>query len=70
MQYWLCEYEWAISSFIALGAFSLLLRYLKVDKILCNLSTALRPFQYMYITLWIKRMWYCIDIASIIVLCL
>ena len=66
MQYWLCKYELAISSIIALYTLSLILSYLKVHNSIWNLSAALRPFEYMYITLWIKRMWYCIDIASII----
>ena len=70
MQYWLCEYEGVTFSIIAFRAFSPMLRYLKVDSSLFNLSATLRPFQYMYITLWIKRMWYCIDIASIIFSCL
>ena len=67
MQYWLCKYEWVISSIVLLDKFSPTLMYLKVDTSICNLSTALRHFEYMYIPLWIKKIWYCIDIASILI---
>jgi hypothetical protein len=42
MQYWLCKYELAISSIIALYTLSLILSYLKVHNSIWNLSTALR----------------------------
>ena len=67
MQCWLCKYGWVIFSIIVLDTFSTTLRHLKVDNCICNLSAALRPFQYMYIPLWIKTMWYYIDIASILI---
>jgi hypothetical protein len=67
MQYWLCKYEWVISSIVLLDKFSPTLMYLKVDTSICNLSTALTHFLHMYIPLWIKMIWYCIDIESILI---